>query len=592
MPYRPNIGIPVMILMAILLFAACGNLQFSSEAREFAFSTRQWQLVSHLAVLMLALILVLLILLTFFILRTRKSELLRETMRVRDRFFINITHELRTPLTVILGLSEQLLQQPSEDKVITIGRTIHQQGEGLMTLVSQLLDIAKVQSQVGRADWRRSSITAYIQMIVDSYRDYAEGKHINLQYGSREEVVMDFVPDYLKKVMDNLLANAFKFTPAYGTISVLTWREDGRFFIDVKDTGCGMSEEAAAHVFEPFFQVGEGNNHGTGIGLALVFNIVKNVEGTISVDSGVGEGTTFHISFPLTISSRYGVKASDRLPDIDHRRIVPAPNPSMPADTPRQEGRIAVLVVEDNHAMAAYIGGLFDHRYAVSYAADGVVAMEKAERLIPDIIVTDLMMPRMDGKELTRRLRENVLLSHIPIVMITARATEQERIEGLKVGADAYITKPFNRDVLLARVDNLLRRRRLVQERLASGFHAGDGNPATNNDTDRRFLLRMASFVNKECEQGHVDVPMVAAYMCMSERQLQRKLQALTGLTPSAFILQERMNKARRLLLQDPELTISQVATRCGFDNNSNFSRSFRKTFGRSPSEERSKPHQ
>ena len=325
-------------------------------------------------------------------------------------------------------------------EIIDKAKTIERQGRGLLTLINQLLDISKIKSAVGNPDWKNGDITAHLTMIIESYRDYARSRNIDLHFLAREAVKMDFVPDYVNKVMNNLLSNAFKFTPEYGKVSVSVWREGNRLFLDVSDTGQGMDKETLTHVFEPFYQAEtEARNIGTGVGLALVKQIVDTVRGTITVESETGKGTIFHISVPIHNDNK--------------RRIIETPenntpllpeNETMLSDSESGDNQCRLLVIEDNQDVAAYIGSLFSDRYAVAYSGNGKEGLEKALELVPDLIITDLMMPGMDGLEMCRQVRANEIINHIPIIVVTAKITEEERIKGLEVGADAYLVKPFN----------------------------------------------------------------------------------------------------------------------------------------------------
>ncbi|WP_373802327.1 ATP-binding response regulator, partial [Bacteroides heparinolyticus] len=324
--------------------------------------------------------------------RRRNHLALKRLATLRENFFTNITHEFRTPLTVILGLSHDL-QATDAAEVRDKARIIERQGKGLLTLINQLLDISKIQSAMGNADWKNGNIMAYLTMIEESYRDYARTRNIDLQFFLKGTVEMDFVPDYVNKVMNNLLSNAFKFTPEYGKVSVVAWREGDRLFIDVSDTGEGMDKEMLSHAFEPFFQGESETQHiGTGVGLALVKQIIDALEGTITAESTVGRGTTFHISIPIHDNIKH--KMSEVA--IENTPLLPKSEPEL-SDSEGGDDQCRLLVIEDNRDIAAYIGSQFADRYAVSYAENGKAGLEKAQELVPDLIITDLMMPGMDG---------------------------------------------------------------------------------------------------------------------------------------------------------------------------------------------------
>ena len=509
-------------------------------------------------------------------LRRRNHLALKRLSALRENFFTNITHEFRTPLTVILGLSHNLQENDTEE-VRENARTIERQGKGLLTLINQLLDISKIKSSVGNPDWCNGNIAAHLTMIIETYRDYARSRNIDLHFLAKEAVEMDFVPDYVSKVMNNLLSNAFKFTPEYGKVSVSVWRESNCLFLDVADTGEGMDKETLSHVFEPFYQAEtDARNIGTGVGLALVKQIIDAVEGSITVESTVGKGTTFHIHVPIHNDS----KRDMGITTIDNSPLLPE-NETTPADSEGEDSQCHLLVIEDNRDIAAYIGSLFADRYAVSYAANGREGMEKALNLVPDLIITDLMMPGMDGLEVCRQVRENEIINHIPIIVVTAKITEEERIKGLEAGADAYLAKPFNADELRTRVEKLLDRHRHLRDKFSNSADTDKEQKLT--DVERHFLAKVVDFIYQLLDKRHLDVNTLADKLCMSPRQLHRKLVAITGDSPATYMLKIKMQRARNLLETKPGLTIENIADRCGFEHTPNFYSAFRKMYGVTP---------
>ena len=514
----------------------------------------------------------------------RRNHLaLKRLAEMRESFFTNITHEFRTPLTVILGMSRDLPGK-SPDELKQSVQSIERQGYGLLQLINQLLDISKIKSQMGNLDWRNGYITTYISMLVDTYRDYARSKNIDLQLYFKQPVTMDFVPDYVNKVFNNLISNALKFTPDYGKINIALWREGDSFFADVTDTGEGMDQKTAENAFKPFYQ-GEtdSKNLGTGVGLALVKQIIDAVHGEISVKSEVGKGTTFHIQIPITNKS--DIKLNEQT--VDNAPELPTEEKKL-VDTEADDNQCTVLVIEDNRDIAAYIGDVLNDRYAVAYATNGEDGLKKAIDIVPDLIVTDLMMPGMDGLELCRRIRSNDVVNHIPIVIVTAKISDQERIEGIEAGADAYLAKPFNVDELRSIVERLLDRQRSLRSKF--------GDNATNTkepqqqepqltDVERRFLAKTVDHIYLLMDKQQLDVNTLAEKLCMSSRQFHRKIVTLTGSSPASFILKIKMKRARHLLETDPKLSVDEIAFRCGFEHTSSFYHAFRKTYGVTPKE-------
>ncbi|MBP3251658.1 MAG: response regulator [Prevotella sp.] len=510
--------------------------------------------------------------------RKRNHQTLKRLSDLRENFFTNITHEFRTPLTVILGLSRDLQATDATD-VREKAHIIERQGKGLLTLINQLLDISKIKSAVGNADWKSGNITAHLTMIVETYRDYARSRNIDLQFFSREEVKMDFVPDYVNKVMNNLLSNAFKFTPEYGKVSVTMRRDGEKLFIDVEDTGEGMDSETLAHAFEPFYQAESDARHvGTGIGLALVKQIIDAVEGTITAESTMGRGTTFHISMPIRNRAEQRLAATSET----NTPLLPETRTAL-ADSEGEDSQCRLLVIEDNCDIAAYIGSQFSGRYAVSYAENGKVGLEKAQEQVPDLIITDLMMPGMDGLEVCRQVRGNEITDHIPIIVVTAKVTEEERIKGLEAGADAYLAKPFNTDEMRTRVEKLLDRHRRLRGKFSKNADTDNDKNTRLTDAERRFLAKTVDFIYQLMDKRRLDVNTLADRLCMSPRQFHRKLVAITGDSPASYMLKIKMQRARRLLETKPGLTIEDVADRCGFEHTPNFYSAFKKMYGITP---------
>lgn len=481
----------------------------------------------------------------------RRNHLaLKRLAEMRESFFTNITHEFRTPLTVILGMSRDLPGK-SPDELKQSVQSIERQGNGLLQLINQLLDISKIKSQMGNLDWRNGYITTYISMLVDTYRDYARSKNIDLQLYFKQPVTMDFVPDYVNKVFNNLISNALKFTPDYGKINIALWREGDSFFADVTDTGEGMDQKTAENAFKPFYQ-GEtdSKNLGTGVGLALVKQIIDAVHGEISVKSEVGKGTTFHIQIPITNKS--DIKLNEQT--VDNAPELPTEEKKL-VDTEADDNQCTVLVIEDNRDIAAYIGDVLNDRYAVAYATNGEDGLKKAIDIVPDLIVTDLMMPGMDGLELCRRIRSNDVVNHIPIVIVTAKISDQERIKGIEAGDNATNTKePQQQEPQLT-------------------------------DVERRFLAKTVDHIYLLMDKQQLDVNTLAEKLCMSSRQFHRKIVTLTGSSPASFILKIKMKRARHLLETDPKLSVDEIAFRCGFEYTSSFYHAFRKTYGVTPKE-------
>lgn len=500
--------------------------------------------------------------------RHHSMEMMREASRLREDFFTNITHEFRTPLTVILGLSRKIREntevpQSVSDKASTIER----QGNRLLTLVTQLLDISKVKSVIGEPNWQHGNICAQVAMLLETYIDYAANRGVTLKYHYDKAIEMDFVPDYVNKVMSNLVSNALKFTPNGGTISVNLYQRGDRLHIDVSDTGHGISSDKLAHIFEPFYTTGDtGEAKGTGIGLALTQEIISHLDGSITAESQVGKGTTFHIVMP-----------------IQNRSADPVTETEI-----GNSGKPIIVVAEDNADVADLLCTQLEPFYEVVAARDGVEALKRAGEIIPDLVITDVMMPNMDGMALARAIRANDLTAHIPIIMVTARVTEQDRIEGIKAGADAYLVKPFNTEELLTRVAKLLEQRIMLRDKYAQTITQA---PVTDDAIEDHFLARVEQVIVAHINKGEdITVTMVADDLNITARQLHRKVTGLINQSPAALIRITRINCAKTIMAAKPEMPLKSVALACGFTDYSHFAKVFRTVTGVSPTAWTAKP--
>lgn len=417
---------------------AISNYNAKYETEKLTQEKKRDDLFKHINFLVgIVLVSILLLIIAWLVylgrIRRRHHLWLKKMNAIRSHFFTNITHEFRTPLTIIMGLSNDIGgDEDCKDDIRDKATTIERQGHRLLNLINQLLDIAKVKSSMGNANWRNGNITAYITMIAESFREYAKIRKINLTFIPKETVVMDFVPDYITKLISNLLANAIKFTPEYGRVSITMWRRGNTLLLDIIDTGKGMDKESQDHVFELYYQTeGDTQHIGTGIGLALVKQIVDAINGTIAVESTPGTGTAFHISLP--IHNRVKQDVGEERPVVALPAEEKAEEEPHTTDSNSNESNddCRILVVEDNHDVAHYIGAQLKDSYSIYYAANGQEGLQKALETVPNLIITDLMMPEMNGLDLCRHIRGNDIINHVPIIIISAKASEEERIKGL-----------------------------------------------------------------------------------------------------------------------------------------------------------------
>lgn len=351
-----------------------------------------------------------------------------------------------------------------------------------------------------------------------------------------------------------------------------------------------MDSETVEHAFEPFYQAeGDSKYIGTGIGLALVHQIVKASKGQISLESKLGKGTTFHIIVPIIDDQ---ATPEQTLSAASNTPLLPHLESDLQDSECEQDEPCRLLIIEDNHDIAHYIGSQFEDHYSVSYATDGAEGFKRAVELVPDII-TDLMMPGLNGLDLCRQIRGNEIVNHIPIIVVTAKVSEEERIKGIEAGADAYLTKPFNTTELRMQVERLLDSRKTIRQKFAQIVIKGqekEDEPETSKleEADITFLTKVSTIVNQQISKNkETNVEEIAASLYMSSRQLHRKLKALTGYAPSAYILRLKIRKACELMDQDSEISLSDIAYQSGFETYSTFSRSFKSICDISPSKYR-----
>lgn len=540
-------------------------------------------------------------------LRRVEADKMRELDSQKSNFFANISHEFRTPLTLILGPLSQLLARSESDLDRQDLGIMERSARRLQRLIDQLLDLARLEA--GRLKLRACPVdlVGFLKRVVATFESHARLRTIDLSFSAVPDHIDVFLdPEKFEHVMYNLLANAFKYTPDGGKVDVKAELENLRdercigsdgpdhVEITVSDTGVGIPAENLDRIFMRFYQVKEPQARelgGTGIGLALVKEIVDLHHGSISVESCVGGGTTFRIRLPLGKDNFSAEEVVEGDLDQDTAGAVSAEGP-VPARaagewtrTVREAGlrqQALLLVVEDNPDMRTYLTGSLKGTYRIVEATDGEAGFHTAIEKIPDLVISDVMMPRMDGFELCRRLKDDSRTSHIPVILLTARATSRDRLEGLHMGADDYLIKPFDGEELEARVENLIAIRRKLRERFVrEGRFFLENAPVTS--LDQVFLRKIVDAVQQHLQDEQFGVEPLARMVGFSVSQLERKLEGIAGQRPNELIRSIRLERARQLLEQRAG-TVSEVAFDVGFSNLSYFARSYRKKFGFSPS--------
>ena len=531
-------------------------------------------------------------------LRNRNQRIIKEMERMKSTFFTNITHEFRTPLSVVQAAAGDVLNRSSDPEVRRDALDILRHGKGLLNLINQILDIAKLteKSAVKAVpEWKHGDIVGFISMICESYRPFAQTAGVRLVFSSPvEELEMDFIPDYVQKIVGNLLSNAVKFSPSGADVLLFVKQEEADVHIIVCDKGVGMTAEQKDKIFIPFYQAPTDSQRiGSGIGLSLVKLSVEAMNGRVDVHSAPGEGTVFIVRIPLA----YGGKVSGRLnmaeynmPEAD---TLATTRLEINEDIVCGTDSFSILIIEDTAEVARWQMKQLGEGYSYYFASDGESGLARAEEIIPDLIITDIMMPGMDGYEVCRRIRSSELLNHIPVIMVTAKATHEDRMKGLAAGADAYLEKPFHADELAVRVSKLLEQRKLLQSKWEAVIRQGEPveeNPAANElpDADRAFVGKFTDAVNKCFETGTLDYDFIASEMCLTRSHMNRKLKAITGMTSTEYIKTMRISLAKALI-DTTDMKIEAIAMRCGVDDVAYFSSLFRKATGMTPTAWRSR---
>jgi len=519
---------------------------------------------------------------------------IRELDAIKSKFFANISHEFRTPLTLIQGPLQQIEEQVNgnvqQSGLVPVPwrqlKTMRRNTDRLLELVNQLLDLSKLDAGSMKLQIIRGDVMQLLKSLAASFDSMAERKqiHYHMHFPEQSSIAF-FDKDKLEKIVANLLANAFKYTPEQGTVSVNVSMEENRLRLSVEDNGPGIAKKELDKVFDRFYQVEGTGDKGTGIGLALVKELVDLYRGQISVSSEPGKGSRFRISLPID-------KNAFRENEIiygEYKNEAAFINRSTdPGFEINENGKLnsnlpLLLIVEDNADLRTFIRETVEQYYQVEEAINGREGLEKSIALVPDIIVSDVMMPLMDGFVMTGHLKKDERSSHIPVILLTAKAGQQHKIEGLETGADDYLTKPFDAKELLARIENLVNQRKLLRRKFAGTIQLKPSEVSVKS-LDEIFLSNTMKAIEKNISEEDFGVEELAKQVAMSRSQLHRKLVALIDKSPSDLIRQTRLLRAKELL-QKKASTPSEVAFKVGFNSHTYFSKCFKEEFGISPSE-------
>ena len=547
-----------------------------------------------LYILATALVLTLLVRYLMIRQRTKRKRMVEQQVtEMKFRFFTNISHELRTPLTLIITPVESLIHAFSEQKARKTLPSVYRNAKELLELINRLLDFRKLEMGEQKLDLANGDIYEYIRSSAEAFRPMAEARQIQLLCKVPEgSLYMFFDRRKLHHIIYNLLSNAFKFSQEGGLVRIETVPDDlhaGMIRIVVEDCGKGIDEKDLPHIFERFYQASSSRQsdvHGTGIGLNMVKEFVLLHQGSIDVSSKVGRGTSFTILLPLTLGGKGGAEpahANPHVADSQQSQVFLPASDVRGADADIRQGKPVILLVDDNVEFRQFLSDDLSNHYQVIEAANGRQALQLAQENDVDVVVSDVMMPVMDGNELCRKLKEEVSTSHIFVILLTARAGEDSELEGYQSGADCYINKPFNMEILHNRIRHFLD----MQVRRKEHFVKEDTKTVEESITseiDRQVLSKAVAIVEKHIADESFSVELLSSDMCMSRMNLYRKLRSLTGQSPVEFIRTIRLKRAGELLLHS-DMTVAEVADAVGFGTASHFSRCFREFFGVSPSQ-------
>ena len=521
----------------------------------------------------------------------KEKERIKEMNQVKLRFFTNISHEFRTPLTLIIGQIENLLQlnklSPSMYNRLL---RIYKNASHMRTLISELLDFRKQEQGYLKLKVECRDIVTFTKEVYMSFYEYALKHHIAYRFETSEpNINLWFDPVQMQKVIINLLSNAFKYTPAEGNITVSIRMHSQQVLLQIKDSGTGIPQESIHKIFDQFYQIdGQRSNLslGTGIGLTLSKNIVELHQGNIRVESKVDEGSCFTVILK-TGNSHF--KADQLQTENTSACMISTeliPLEELPLEEETAEHALTekpvILIVEDNDDILEMLKEIFHPIYEVHTAGNGKEGFEQALTIQPDIVLSDVMMPEMSGKEMCYKIKNTVNLSHIPVVLLTAQTSVEYTIEGYMYEADDYITKPFNVKLLVSRCNNLVKSRRKLIEKFRNQQPPTVTDIAVNQ-ADRELIKKATEIISNNFENPEFNMNVLAAELGLGRNKLYTRMKEITGLTPNEFTLKMKLDESMRLLKNNPELNISEISDRLGFSTTQYFSKCFKSVFGMAP---------
>lgn len=538
-------------------------------------------------IVLFSIILFLLIGIMVYIYRTilMKRRIEEDANKAKLQFFTNISHELRTPLTLIADPVNYIMHDDNLNSQQRSMLQIVQRNVLVLTqLVSEILDFRKVQN--GKMELRLSdfNLSESMKQWIMLFSASAQKKHIAIRMNAPDAVMLRADQDKIERICYNLLSNALKYTSEGGEITLTAKEENGRVMISVADNGCGISSDELPYIFDRFYQA-KNAGRGTGIGLAIVKAFTELHHGEVSATSVEGKGSTFTIHIPVRQKGEVTNQPTEKIEQlVEPSSAQEVPNQARHIDEliqPYQTDKPEVLIIDDNIDIRTYLRTVLSEKYNVSEAADGKAGLELARKIVPDIVLSDIMMPVMDGLAFCQQLKTDKAISHIPVILLTARSLDEQRAEGYEHGADAYLSKPFSLRLLFSRIDNLIQSRKKLSK-LFSNSDENDAFEKLSNETDKTFAAQLRKIIQDNLSDNEFNVERIGDEIGLSRVQLYRKVKALTGYSPVEMLRKARLTRARHLL-RTTEKTVSEVAYAVGFSTPSYFSKCYKDEFGESP---------
>lgn len=507
-----------------------------------------------------------------------QSQQLQEASKAKSRFFANVSHELRTPLTILHGMLELMEENPSqgqspEKMAIALGNSRRLQG-----MINEVLDLSRLEGGKWELSKKAKEIQPLLNRMVLAFESLIVKKNLKLEYEASglNGLVIDIDEDKFEKVINNLIYNAIKFNHEGGWIKVSANRTDRSMVVQIADSGIGIPEKDLPYIFDRFYQsasTDQLNSHGIGIGLALVREFTELHGGDVNVTSRVNEGSCFTVQFPIKVSSNgHEAHVEEVLeePEVSFDKFSRTP---------------VVLIVEDNDEMRFYLREILGEYAEIAETRHGREGLNWLKTNLPDLIISDVMMPEMDGYEFLSQLKKNEMYRGIPVVMLTARASEEDLLHGLSLGVDDYIIKPFNAKELKIRIHNLLTNQEIRKEWMQKPVGPEEVVAVASPTEDQLFLQKVQVFVETNAENSSLGIGDLADHMAMSERQVYRRAATLTGMTPGQLIKDIKLKIAYRLLLERKVTKVAELSKRVGFENSSYFSKQFLERYGKRPAD-------